>query len=632
MNFLKLLNINLATPIKEVEGYEKLQARINEKSEFLEKVFNSFNELNKYLKEIFKKLLSLNSNFTAINFSFEEQNIQESLKLIYQKIINNVQQDNRLVLDILKNLGGHINAFTKEKALYDDFKKLNKELQEEKEKLKKNKEIYHIAGKDAENKIKKFIETNYQNLYNLSEDLKKELDNITLPPIKAYTNYKSSFIRVNELKTKFNNKQKIIFQYLPELGNEDGVFFFRLIKLYLQNLENGERYLNLNKKQLNESKAVETNSKLKELIENNENNKIDEKQIDLIQYQSELDFNKCKDKAEFDLFAKTKEMINQRISSDIFPYYNYENDYKNYEEGKLIKELFEEENLDEKKAQKFLDSLKDKSLHRGIYIILSQLRTNSRFQRSKPLIELIGKAFGILLEYAEKNKLYDDAKDCIILSQTYYYNDDKNKKIYLFELIKNNKWLTNPQFWRDFIDYNLKNEFQRFEKYFYDTNFNVELNINLTDKVKNKLNEVVFSQLLTYISNMVDFEIDKRIVLKITDEFKEKYNYLSPSNLDTLYQMISKNKEEIETLRKEYNPSLESELISNKNENKKEELKENIENKENSQGTREGKKENISKEESKETEYIKEDNETIKNKLKSKDNKEDDKVENNKNN
>ena len=321
------------------------------------------------------------------------------------------------------------------------------------------------------------------------------------------------------------------------------------------------------------------------------------------------------------------EMINQRISSDIFPYYNYENALKNYEEGKLIKELFNEENLDEKKAQKFLDSLKDNTLHRGIYIVLSQLRTNSRFQKSKPLIELLGKAFEILLEYAEKNKLYDNAKNCIILSQTYFYNDE-NKKIYLFELIKSNKWLTNPQFWRGFIDYNLKNEFQRFEKTFYDTNFNVELNINLTDKVKDKLNEVVFSQLLPFISNMIDFGIDKRIVLKVVDEFKEKYNYLSPSNLETLYQLISKNMEEIEILRKEYNPSLESKLISTKKEDIKEDLKENNINEENSKETTEEKKE-----ESEEVEHAKEEaNKSIKDEEEPKFNKENDKLENSTNN
>ena len=547
MNFLKKLNLNFNLQItKDIEGYENLQKRINEKFEFLEKIFNSFNELNKYLKDIFKQLVTLNSNFTSITFSTEEQNIQETCKLIYQKIINNVQHDNHLVETILKTVNGHLKTFNNEKKLYNEFKQINKELQEEKEKLHNNKDSYHKLGKDAENKIKKFVEKNGKNLPNLSEESKKELDNITNPTIKAYNIYKNNVDKVNQLKNKFNNKQNILIDRLPELGNEDGVFFFRLVKSYLQNLEDGERYLNLNKKQLNESKTIETNSKLKELIENNESNKKNEKRIELIQYDKGLSVIKCKNKDEFEMYVKSIEIINQYINKDIFPDYNYNNELKKFEESTLIKELFEEKELDENKAQKFLDSLKDESLHKTIYIVLSQLRVNGRFEKTKALVELLGKAFGILLEYAEKKNLYENAKNYIILSQTYFYYDENQNKIYISELIKQNKWLMSPQFWRGFIEYMIKNEFDKFEKANPEVNITGEKDNNISDKVKEKLSEIIFSQLLSYVSNMVDFGIDKRIILKIADEFKEKYNYMTPANLDSLYQTIFKNKEEIE--------------------------------------------------------------------------------------
>ena len=558
---------------KDVDGYENLQKRINEKTEFLEKVNNAFNELNKYLKDVFKKVLSFNSNFTNITFSLEEQNIEETCKLIFQKIINNLQRDNLLLDEIIKNLNQHIKSFNNEKAFYEQFKKLNKELQDEKENLKKNKEIYHKAGKEAENKIRKFVETNFQYLSNLPEEEQRELNNIVYQPKRALMNYSSSVERVNQLVDKFNDTQTSLFDYLPELGNEDGVFFFRLVKLYLQCLEEGEKYLNLSKRQLNESTTVVKDSELKELIAKNENNKKDEKPFYLMQYQTGIDFNKCKSKKEFDYNAKSIETINNYINKDIFKNYNYEIELKNFEIGQLIKELFEDKDLDENKAQKLLDSLKDKSVHKGIFIILSQLRTNSRFKRGKPLIELFGKAFNILLETAEKNKLYENAKNCIILSQTYYYIDEKNNKIYLFEFIKNNRWLKNSHFWRGFIHYMITTEFKRFEKTYPESNFNVEQNINITKKIKNKLNEVVFSQLLPFISNMNDFGIDKRIIIKITDEFVKKYDFLSPANLDSLYAMISTDKNEVEKLRNEYNPSLEPELKTE--EDNEEDLKEN---------------------------------------------------------
>ena len=192
MNFLKMFNFNFASE-REVDGYERLQKRINEKNDFLEKVFFSFNDLSKYLKDVNKKIFTYNSNFNNIIFSLEEQNIEETCLLIYQKILNNIQQDINLVDNILQNLAVHIKTFNKEKTMYNDFKKLNKELQEEKEKLEKNKEIYHRVGREAENKIKKFVENHFSNLSDISsltEELKKELDNISSPAFKALNNYK----------------------------------------------------------------------------------------------------------------------------------------------------------------------------------------------------------------------------------------------------------------------------------------------------------------------------------------------------------------------------------------------------------------------------------------------------------
>ena len=241
----------------------------------------------------------------------------------------------------------------------------------------------------------------------------------------------------------------------------------------------------------------------------------------------------------------------------------------------MIKQLFnEKDKKDEKLYDDFLELIKDKDVHKAAFIILSQLRTNGKFVQSKYLIDLFGKAFNILLENAGKNKIYDNVKNCIILSQTYFYEDENKNKIYIFESIKNNKYLKNSQFWRSFINDMIKKEFERFENAFPDSNINIEKNFNINKKIKEKLSEVVFSQLITYSSNMKDFEIDKRIILKIVDEFIEKYNYISESNLDCIYEMISSEKEDIEKLRKEYDPSLEDKLIEESNINSEEEKKE----------------------------------------------------------
>ena len=575
MNFLKFFT---TTVTKDVEGYEKLQKRINDKSNFLESAFHSFSDLNKSLKDFLKQVIQYNTKFTSIIKSPEEQPIHETCKLIYQKLINDLEQNSIVIDEYRTNLNQLLTHFNQEKNIYEDLKRINKELDEEKNILIKNRDTYYKVARDAEKKIKIFVQNNMHNLSNLSPELKTELNNIVSNPIKCYDNYASSISKVNDLVIKFNNTQNYIFNSLPDLGNEDGVFFFRLVRLYFQCLENCEKYLNSNKKQMNNSKTVETNSALKILIEENENKKRYEKKVNLVQYQSDINFNSCKNRNEFDICANTVDTINKYINKDIFKDYNYNQELKNYEESILVKKLFEEKGeLSDDMENNFLASLNDPSIYYTVIIVLSQLRTNNKLNKSKSLIKCLGKAFNKILDYAEKNKIYDHAKNCIILSQTYYYQDSNEKeKIFLSEEIKNHKWLTSQEFWREFIDCMIRLEFSRLENDLNLPYFSADKKMNITKEIKSKFNDVVFSQLLAYITNMIYFIPDKKIVLKISDEFVQKYNYLSNSNLDTLFGIISQDKEEIEKLRNEYN---QIKTIKG-NESLKEEDKNNKENQE----------------------------------------------------
>ena len=575
MNFLKFFT---TTVTKDVEGYEKLQKRINDKSNFLESAFHSFSDLNKSLKDFLKQVIQYNTKFTSIIKSPEEQPIHETCKLIFQKLINDLEQNSIVIDEYRTNLNQLLTHFNQEKNIYEDLKRINKELDEEKNKLIKNRDTYYKVARDAEKKIKIFVQNNMHNLSNLSPELKTELNTIVSNPIKCYENYTSSISKVNDLVIKFNNTQNYIFNSLPDLGNEDGVFFFRLVRLYFQCLENCEKYLNSNKKQMNNSKTVETNSALKILIEENENKKRYEKKVNLVQYQSDINFNSCKNRNEFDICANTVDTINKYINKDIFKDYNYNQELKNYEESILVKKLFEEKGeLSDDMENNFLASLNDPSIYYTVIVVLSQLRTNNKLNKSKSLIKCLGKAFNKILDYAEKNKIYDHAKNCIILSQTYYYQESNEKgKIFLSEEIKNHKWLTSQEFWREFIDCMIRLEFSRLENDLNLPYFSADKKMNITKEIKSKFNDVVFSQLLAYITNMIYFIPDKKIVLKISDEFVQKYNYLSNSNLDTLFGIISQDKEEIEKLRNEYN---QIKTIKG-NESLKEEDKNNKENQE----------------------------------------------------
>ena len=227
----------------------------------------------------------------------------------------------------------------------------------------------------------------------------------------------------------------------------------------------------------------------------------------------------------------------------------------------LSKEINKILNLDEKITEEDLEKLKElieNDLGQMVFVKqLSLLRSNGIYEKSEKFIISMGKILNIILGYAENEKNYDKVKNCIILSQTFYYLDLNKEKKYIFTLIKDNKWLKGSKFWRDFIGSMIEIEIKKINKF----------------KTQN-LNDILFSQLLPYINNMIGFGLDNRIIIKIVDEFLEKYKYLNKESYDSLFTIISQDKKKIEQYRKEYkeNPNLENELYNYEDKNKNENL------------------------------------------------------------
>ena len=594
---------------KDVEWFQTLQQRIDEKYKFFDIVCQNMREFNKILKTFSDKLENQSKNFDNISHTLEDQYLYDAYKLIHIKIIENIKAENTYADENLKMLEIHLNKYKAERHIYSELKNIRKNLEEEKEELKTNKTGYHKSGNEMEKKVQAFVESNLNIMNNLPPNLKTQLNGLVKNPKKLLKKYKESIQKVNDLSISFNKKQNELFTLLPFFGNEDNKFFSLLTNTFLTAIQKNSEFLELTKKNLSIIQKNEKKDDLNNFINESLNNKSEEKKVELIQYQSGLEFNKCKDKNEFDKEAKVVETINKTMEDKIFPNYDYEADLKTFQEAKLIKKLFEMKEIDENSGKELLDSLDDKMNHKAMFIVLSQLRTNSTFHRPKTFIQVFGKAFNKMINMANKNEIYDYVKNCIILSQTYFYDegeDKDKKKKYLFEEIKSNKILNNSHFWRGFIDSMLKLEFDRFKVNHAYPDYDIEKGENIPDRIKRKLDEIVFSQLLSFITNLNDFEIDKRVILKIADEFIQKYKYLSESNIESVYQIISKEKDDLEKLRKEYDASLESEIIEIKDEKSvvKKDVKEEKKEEQKEEKKEEEKKEEKKEEEKKEEEKV----------------------------
>ena len=143
MNIFKFFHINAA---EDIIGYQNLQKRINEKSSYLDNAYSCFTSLSKSLKDFLRQIINYNTKFTAIKKSSEDEPVHETCKLVYQKLINDLEQNNNLIDEYINHFNNLIKIFNEEKNYYENLKKINKEIEEEKIKLSKNKDIYHKVG------------------------------------------------------------------------------------------------------------------------------------------------------------------------------------------------------------------------------------------------------------------------------------------------------------------------------------------------------------------------------------------------------------------------------------------------------------------------------------------------------
>ena len=310
------------------------------------------------------------------------------------------------------------------------------------------------------------------------------------------------------------------------------------------------------------------NEKLVKMTESNKEKKLKDylkdykqkDQIDFEQYKTSIEFDKCKNVTELSAcFIAYNELA------------NYIGKYKEIEklnENKILEVCIETDRIlnsnikiADKDYEKIIEFLKDDIGKIVFFCLFDLIMTSGKHEKSEKFINIIGKVLKALLESAEKDNNYELAKNCIVISETFYYLDSEKEKKYAFIFIKDYKWLKRSRFWRGFINFIFKKEFEK---------------LNDLEKEKHK-NTSIIKLLSFYINIMKRYEIDIRIIIKIFDEVSEKYKYLNEESYFTLFSVLSNDITIIEEYRKEYkkNPDLEKQLYNYEDEDNKEKKEDN---------------------------------------------------------
>ena len=582
---------------KEKEEKEKKEKEEKEKLSFEKSLWNKYELLHRRYKtklecfdntiEIFNKILgSLKDQQKLINsiisknyslFPGSDYTQSTALNLIKKELDNNLSQITsnmdlykRTMIDQLKKHKEDSKA--KEKDFYNQFIKLINKYNDSKVLLEKAKNKYYQSIKAAEMSLKysksmkvKNIDNSHESQVTIQklEDKAKELLNEAK---KNYDKYIACLKDANKNREESIEKQKQLIKLYQTFEEKDGELISSLLKaIYNRQREKYQSETDFLAEMDSAIKAINVPNDNINLIKAYNSKEKPDEEIPLDQYEPQIDFEKASNPEDYKINHEIIKSMKTAIP-DIMPNFDLEKEGQKQEMRELSKKIFVTNipfTSDEKK--KLMEYLEQKWSQTYFLIYLSKQRTNGRFARTQKLVKDLAEILNLILQTAEKQNDFEAAKNCMILSQTYYYDekdkDGNNRKKYLIEFILDYKWLRTPAFWRGIIEEMIVKEAKKY----------MSLNPkepDLFDKSRkeccDRLSNICFSQLLPYANNMKEFFVDDRLIVKIIDEFVEKYQ-IQKEFADTIYAgVISDKPEEVEKLRKEYkdNPNFENELMS----------------------------------------------------------------------
>ena len=555
--------------------YEFLHKRYKTKLDCFDNTIDIFNKILSSLKDQQKALNTvITKNYSLYPGSDSSQStalnlIKKELDINLRQITSSMDLYKRTIEQFKRNKE---ESKVKEKDAYNQFIKVLTKYNDSRVILEKNKSKYYQSIKAAEMSLKssksmkvKNIDNSHESLVTIQklEDKSKELLNEAK---KNYDKYIASLKEANRNREESIERQKQLIKLYQTLEEKDGEIISNLLKIiYNKKVENY---------QIETDFLAEMDSTIKLINIPNDNTIITkiyysrdkpDEIIPLVQYEPQIDFEKASNTEDY----KINHLIIKAMKTvipDIMPSFDLEKEDQKQEMRELSKKIFVTNipfNPEEKK--KLLAYLEEKWSQTYFLIYLSKQRTKGKFARTQKLVRDLAEILNLILQSAEKRNDYEAAKNCIILSQTYYY-DEKDKegnvrKKYLIEFILDYKWLRSPGFWRGIIEENIIAEAKKF----------MSLNPKEPDLFNknrkescDRLSNICFSQLLPYANNMKEFFVDDRLIVKVIDEFVEKYQ-IQKEFADTIYAgVVSDKPEEVEKLREEYksNPNFENELMS----------------------------------------------------------------------
>ena len=546
----------------------KDHSNLNIFSEIITKYRQALNDFSKSIDNIKHKnadIVDQNDKDNTIDLTLT--NLKQALKSHvdeFKECSNHMKKS--IINPIIKTID---DKYTEEKELYSQYNKSKNLYNNSKINLEKVRKEFEASAKICESNIFNMIQSKYQTL-NSEEDAAKYEERMKLS-ITSTKNLEDKYYKLledtNKARENEINKQRELLKFYQIINTDFYLKLNCIISYFIPMVKKMFTSILLSMDALDyRFKNINIQQDMNNFIERNKTDLKGDGPIPFIPYSPEADLTKNfagiekKELEALDINYQVISTLHQNFR-DIRKDLNMEEEEKKFRLRFLCTQIFKIGpgiSFNPKEKKELIVLLKEPFYKSYFLVTLSKQRTKGRFQRSETLIKDLSDIIHNILDESQKTKDFESAKNCIILSQTFYHekknpkNKNEIKKIYLFDYIKNYKWLQSLDFWEGIIEHMIQNEIAKNEEVNKKNNV-----INETQEdIKSRLSNIGFSQVLSYSNNMIEFKIDKKDITKVVDSFIKKYE-IEESMAQAIYENIKsttppEENEEDEKYFKEY--------------------------------------------------------------------------------
>ena len=387
------------------------------------------------------------------------------------------------------------------KNLIDKIKQLEKNLLDYGNEKKGQ---YFSMIKESDNKIQKI----FNDIKNIFQEYISKLKETTKDYIKNLENFEKNLnsisinLEIKNVENVFCSKSD--FEFKEKDFNKYSIKILKNKKILLKDYNKDNHLENNNDDNFIELKKTKTFTDKFTSSENKKENILfltDEDIYEIISRLYKYDL-KVLDKSKYDLDKEKEKLLSLEKSNKLLLDYSENKEKAKKNLNKDFKQIMELINT------KIINTIKNAE---SFFIALNNYRVKGKLNLNDKFYELVLYIYNSTFDLLKENNNYTLGNLMIILSQTFYKENGK-EKIYILEGIKSHEIFKPNEFWKNIINNKIEDEIKNLMKLEASKLLNQE-----------KKEEIIITKLLAFCSLMKEFNLDKNKISNICALIFEKY-------------------------------------------------------------------------------------------------------------